>query len=129
MRKWLRWQGFVIFAAFISLLSAIIWLVAEPVVERVIESTGSQIIGARVELGDVDICWLDGKVALANLKVTNPNAPMTNWVEARSITLDLDLKHVFQTLHVNRNGSILLGNVTRVDDQILQYPFDIQIVK
>jgi len=110
MKKWLRWQGFAIFAVFISLLSAIVWLVAEPVVENVIESTGSQVVGARVELGDVDIGWGTGKVTLTNIKVANPNAPMANWFEAHSITLDLDLGQLlWRRIHIENASALGLA--------------------
>ena len=55
MTKWLRWQGIVVFGV-VSILFFSFWSFgADTIVKRSIEKAGTRVVGARVELADVDV--------------------------------------------------------------------------
>jgi uncharacterized protein (TIGR03545 family) len=90
MKKWFRWQGLIVFGIFFTLLFLFWILWADLLVKRFIEKTGTRIVGARVELADVDVRLFPLGIRLDTLQVTNPDSPMSNAVEARQIDFSLD---------------------------------------
>ena len=85
----LRPPGLVVFAVLFALLVVGWWLFADSAVQRGVEATGQSIVGARVELASVDLRPAEGLVRLEGLQVANPDAPMTNLLEAEEIIVDL----------------------------------------
>lgn len=86
MRQWIRWWGLGVFVAILLLL----WLGTDPLIKWSIESAGTQAVGAKVELGSVDLGLDPVTLNLNRLQVTDPNAPMRNLVEAGHIRMSLD---------------------------------------
>lgn len=83
------------------------WVVfLDRLVEKGVEATGARIVGARVDVASADVRVRAGAVTLRGLQVTNPDAPMTNLVEAEEIVADvlvlplLEQKVVVETLAV-----------------------------
>jgi uncharacterized protein (TIGR03545 family) len=101
MKKWIRWQGL---AAFLigAALCAVFWIfIIDGCVKRIIEETGTRIVGAKVELHDADATLFPFGMILSGLQVTNPKEPMTNAVEASRIAFSVD------TLNVLRRKTII----------------------
>jgi uncharacterized protein (TIGR03545 family) len=90
MRKWLRWQGLLAFLGVVVVLSALWLILVDGIVKRMIEKTGTQVVGARVEVGAADVSLFPLGLRLTRLQVTNPDKPMTNAVEIAEIALSVD---------------------------------------
>lgn len=86
MRQWIRWWGLGVFVAILLLL----WLGTNPLIQWTIESAGTQAVGAKVELDSVDLDLNPVTLNLNRLRVTNPDAPMRNIMEAGQIQMSLD---------------------------------------
>ena len=90
MTKWLRWYGLIAFGI-VSISLLLFWfLLADWLVKRAIEKSGTRAVGAMVELADADIHLFPLGITLKTLQVTNPDNPMSNGVEAGWIDFSLD---------------------------------------
>ena len=90
MKRWIRWKGLIAFAACVVVIALVWVLVVDAVVRRVIESAGTQAVGARVDLDAADLSLFPTGLTLTGLAVTNPDAPMENAVEIDRMAMDLD---------------------------------------
>jgi uncharacterized protein (TIGR03545 family) len=88
--KFIRWQGLLIFVVLCALAAGLWLLFIDRLVERNVEKTGTAVVGAEVELDKADVSLSPLGLTLLGLKVTNPNAPMTNAVEAGRIAFHMD---------------------------------------
>jgi uncharacterized protein (TIGR03545 family) len=88
--KWIRWQGFGAFVAVMVILFLFWIFFIDSFVERMIENTGTRIVGAKVELDDADVSLVPLGLTLTHLQVANPDEPMTNAVEVRRIAFSMD---------------------------------------
>jgi hypothetical protein len=90
MKKWIRWQGLTFFAAILILLFAFWFLLVDALVKRLIEKSGTQMVGARVELAGANLSLFPAGLTLTRLQVTNPDEPMKNAVEIARISCKID---------------------------------------
>ncbi len=108
MKKWIRIKGV---AAFIIITIALILftrLFADLLIKNAIETTGTLLIGARVELAEVDLALFPPGLTLTKLEVTNPEAPMTNAMEAGHIRLSMEALPLFY-------GKIIVPEISATD--------------
>jgi uncharacterized protein (TIGR03545 family) len=96
MTKWLRWSGLGAFAALTILIGCFWLLLVDGLVERLIEKTGTAVVGARVELDSADVSLLPLGLTLHRLQVTNPDEPMRNAVEIERLAMGMDGLHLLQ---------------------------------
>jgi len=88
--KWFRWRGLLPFII-LTALAAAFWLVlADGYAERAIERAGTELVGARVELDEADLSLFPLGLTLTGLRVTNPDEPMRNAIEASKIAFTID---------------------------------------
>jgi uncharacterized protein (TIGR03545 family) len=100
--KLFRWQSLIPLGILFVLLGVLLWLFLDLLVERSVERSGTYIVGARVDLASADVRLGDGVVVLRGLQVTNPDAPMTNLIEAREIVLNVRMAPLLEKkLHVD----------------------------
>ncbi|VVS93498.1 TIGR03545 family protein [Desulfoluna spongiiphila] len=95
MKKWIRIKGVAAFAVITAALVLFVVLFADTLVKKAIETTGTLVVGARVELADADLTFFPAGLSLTGLAVTNPDAPMRNAVEARHIALSVETAPLF----------------------------------
>lgn len=88
--SWIRWQGLLVFLTVVAGLTAAVAFIAGPLVKWTIEGAGSRAVGARVEVGDAHLSFLPLGLVVADLQVTNPEAPMTNAVQIDRIELGVE---------------------------------------
>ncbi len=96
MKKWLRWQGIIVFGV-VSCIIFIFWIfLVDTIVKRYIEKAGTKVVGAKVELADADVRLFPPGLTLTNLQVTNPDSPMSNAVEAGRIDFSPDVLNLLK---------------------------------
>ncbi|HKL48993.1 MAG TPA: TIGR03545 family protein [Desulfuromonadales bacterium] len=96
MKRWIRWQGVLWFAVLVALIGVFWVLLIDILVEKGIETGGTKVVGARVELAEADVTFAPLGVTLHGLQVTNPDKPMSNAVEAGRIAFNVDFRPLLQ---------------------------------
>lgn len=87
--KYIRWKALLPLSVVLGLIALSFLLFADGAVRSGVESAGTALVGAKVDLREADVRISDGSVALRGLAVTNPSSPMTNLFEAREIQVDV----------------------------------------
>lgn len=95
MKKWIRWQGLLIFSALVLIFSLLWLLLADRLVENAIETAGTAALGAKVELDGADLSLFPAGLTLSGLTAANPDAPMRNAVQADRIRLAIETGPLF----------------------------------
>lgn len=96
MKSIIRWKGLIPFVVVTACLLAFFTLFADMLLKRTIESTGTRIVGARVELAGADLSFFPSAVTLAGLQITDPDAPMKNAAEVKRINFSINLLDLLQ---------------------------------
>lgn len=91
MTQWIRWWGLGLFAAIILTW----WLCIDFIVKSAIETFGTEIVGAKVELNSATLTLFPASLGLSGLQVTDPSAPMSNMVEVKTLSASLDTLTLF----------------------------------
>jgi len=93
--NWVRWKGLIAFVVVLIVVIGVWFFVVDSVIERIIEKTGTRIVGARVDLGGADLSISPLGLSLTGLQVTNPDEPMTNAVQVDRIALSVEGAKLF----------------------------------
>jgi len=88
--KGIRWWGLGAFIVIVGGIVALWVLFADTLVRRGVESAGTSMVGARVELEAADVSFSPARLELRGLAVTNPDEPMRNALEAERLAFDID---------------------------------------
>jgi len=86
----IRWWGLGAFVAIVGGIVALWVLFADMLVRKGVESAGTSMVGARVELEAADVGFSPARLELRGLAVTNPDEPMRNALEAERLAFDID---------------------------------------
>ncbi|MCK4908282.1 MAG: TIGR03545 family protein [Planctomycetes bacterium] len=92
----MRIKGIIGFIVVNVLLSVFGFFCAEGMTKSVIESLGSSVVGAKVELADVKISFTKLSLKLEGLQVTDSDDYMKNLVEVREIRFQLGLTQLLE---------------------------------
>jgi len=88
--KLIRLWGVALFLTLIIGGSAFGYLLAPSIIRNNIESLGSQSLGAKLQVGEVELSLLPLSLSLNDIQVTNPDQPMQNRLVFSQIKLALD---------------------------------------
>ena len=94
MKKWIRWQGIIIFVGVVAVIVIFVFIFAGSLVGKAVEKAGTRAVGARVDVADADVSLFPAGLVLEGVQVTNPDAPMTNAVEIGRVGLTLEIGHL-----------------------------------
>ena len=87
--KMIRWSGIIAFIVIVGLITLFNLLFLDSIIERSLEKQASVVLGARVDIGDLDFDIFDLHLEMNDLQVTNPDRPMRNTLEMKTIVFDL----------------------------------------
>lgn len=88
--KWIRWSGFIPFTVIVVTTILFSWLLLDSLVKNLIESKGSEMVGAKVELHSADVSLIPLRLKLNGLQVTDPDNVMRNMVVIDDIRFEMD---------------------------------------
>ena len=91
MGKIIRWPGLIAFFVISALIAAFFYFFAAYLLRIGIEAAGTQMVGARVDVGDVKLQWQPAEVRLLHVAVTDVDAPMQNLLEFDEARANIDL--------------------------------------
>ena len=94
--KWIRWPGFIGFIILVVIIAGAWLFLIDGIVRNGIEKYGTEAVGAKVELDNVDITLFPLGLELIGLQVTDPERPMINAFEVGSIEFALDSLHLLR---------------------------------
>ena len=96
MKRWFRWWGIAAFAVLVVLVAVGWLLLADRIVKNALQSAGTRVVGAQVDIRKADLSLFPAGLTLIGLQVTNPQQPMQNAVEAERIAMSLDAPAMLQ---------------------------------
>jgi len=95
MKQWIRWSGLAGFIVIAGLLT-VIWMFAlGPGIKWAIEFTGQELVGAKVNVDEVDVSFSPLGLTINRIQITDPEAPMTNMFEIATVNADIELLPLF----------------------------------
>lgn len=90
MKKWIRWKGLIPFVVIVTTVAVFFIFFIDTFIKWSIESTGTKVVGAKVELGSADFSFSPLGVRLKSLQVTNPDKPMENIIDIGDIRFNMN---------------------------------------
>lgn len=88
--KIIRWWGAITFVILILLLAIVWYLVAPKIIKSTIETLGSETLGAKIEIRQVQLALFPLSVEINQLTAANPDQPMSNLFEVAKFKFKLD---------------------------------------
>ena len=88
--KWIRWKGLIAFFAIVIIIGGLWFLFVDTIVERMIETTGTRLNGAEVDIDSADLTLFPAGLRLTGIQVTNPDEPTKNALEVKEVKLGID---------------------------------------
>jgi uncharacterized protein (TIGR03545 family) len=90
MKQLFRWSGLLPFIIVSALLAAFWLLLADTLLKQTIESLGSDLVGAEVNLNKAELTLDPLQIRLLRLQVTDPEQPQHNMVELAEAVASLE---------------------------------------
>mgnify|MGYP000221095721 CR=1 FL=1 len=103
MKNWIRWWGLGVFVC----IGLLWWLLIDVVIKFAIETAGTELNGAKVELASADFQLLGAQLTLHQLQVTNPKLPMENAFAASLIDLEFDSLRLLRRQFIVEQMSVI----------------------
>ena len=92
--KSFRWQGLIIFVIIVALILGLWFLFIDTAIKKAIETVGTKINGARVDVGKADLTLSPLGLTVTKLEVTDRDEPMKNAIEVDRIAFLMDFAHL-----------------------------------
>ena len=106
MLKWIRWSGLIGFVVVVALFAVFFIFAAGPLARMAIESVGSSVAGAKVEVDDVSFTLSPVGFELGRMTVANSDQPMENLLEFQSAAATVDLAPLLMGKGIIRDLSV-----------------------
>lgn len=106
MFKWIRWPGLIAFLAITGGLLAFFILLAPVLTKTAIQSVGTAMNGAKVEVDSVRLSFNPLGMSIYNLQVTDARQPMKNAVQFKKAVAELELAPLFAGRGIIRELSL-----------------------
>ncbi|MBW2558939.1 MAG: TIGR03545 family protein [Deltaproteobacteria bacterium] len=87
--KMIRWPGLIAFVVIVGIVAIFNFLFLDTILKGVLEKQASFLVGARVDIGDLDFRLSGLHVDIHNIQITDPEQTMRNAVEAGRVSFDL----------------------------------------
>ncbi len=85
-----KWLGYLVALVIVLLVTTVFFI--DSIVRTAVEEVGTRVVKARVDLDDAKVQFFPLAVELRGLRVTNPQKPMTNVLDAERILAQVDVK-------------------------------------
>ena len=85
-----RWKGIIILAVIVIIVFVISLLLTDQWLEGQLEDFGSAVVGAKVEIDNLDVSLTSLKVGWSRLQVTHPQHTMKNMIETAECEFDME---------------------------------------
>lgn len=86
----MRWKGLIFLLVLVILFFISSLFFTDPWLEKQIEETGTFIVGAKVDLDDLDFSFTDLSIKWQRLQVTDPGNTMKNIIETGETEFDME---------------------------------------
>ena len=104
--KIIRWKYFIPVVVIVAALLLFFIVFFDPLAARAIESVGSKVNGAKVEIDGFKTKFFAGRVEIARLQVTDRKAPMQNVIETAGVSFQLSPAEVLKKRFVISDASL-----------------------
>ena len=91
MIKWIRWSGLISFVVIITILVLLWLLAAGPLIKMALETAGTKVAEAKVDIHHVDLTLNPLGVVVEGIHITDADNPMTNLISIDRTDADLAL--------------------------------------
>jgi len=91
MKTGLLKKSLIAVAALVVIIALFWWVVVDRVVEMVIESEGSNAVGAKVDVSSADLSLWPAGLEVVGIEVTDPASPMKNAMAIQRVYSDIEL--------------------------------------
>ncbi len=88
--KIIRWWGILAFISIMLVIGLTGYFLAPKLIASAIEESGSELLGAKVDVANVELSLVPLSVAINQLEATDPDAPMSNIFAADQIKMSID---------------------------------------
>jgi len=85
-----RWKGILFLLALFGLFIILSIIFTDIWLESELEGLGNSIVGARVEIDNLDLSFTDLSISWDRLQVTNPKSTMKNMLETGNCEFDME---------------------------------------
>ncbi|GAB4184068.1 MAG: hypothetical protein Kow00108_21580 [Calditrichia bacterium] len=96
----LRKKGVVLIVVVAGLFFLLTLIITDKFAENMLESAGTKIIGAKVDIDGLDISLINSSMSWDRLQVTHPKHTMKNMIETGEVTLDFSFPALLQGKYV-----------------------------
>ena len=93
--KWLRWKGLIAFIIITALLLCFWFILIDAIARSAMEKTATDLVGAEVNIDDVDLKLSPLGVTIRGIEVTDPDNPQKNAVKITSLAFSLETMQLF----------------------------------
>jgi uncharacterized protein (TIGR03545 family) len=107
----MRPKGLIGLAIIILLLVGVAYLLSDAFIERRLESAGESVVGAKVEIDNLNFSLAGLSISLDRLQVTNPNDTWKNLFETGRMAFDMEAAPLIRK-------KIIINNITVADIRV-----------
>jgi uncharacterized protein (TIGR03545 family) len=92
----MRWKGIIAFSIIVIILVIFAFFFADNLVKGTLESLGSGVVGAKVEIGRFEASFFKLLLRVNSLQIANPNDEWQNMIEIKDMRFKMDWSALLQ---------------------------------